>query len=95
MGIALMMDGYQTTWCNDPEDSHLYTRHHENLKSHNFLFITAFRLVLRPIQPHIQRVLMVLSMLIKLPGHEADYTLASSVEVKNAWSYTSIPNTSS
>jgi hypothetical protein len=25
---------YQTTWCKKPEDSHLHTRHRENLKSH-------------------------------------------------------------
>jgi hypothetical protein len=25
---------YQTTWHNNPEGSHLHTRHHENLKSH-------------------------------------------------------------
>jgi hypothetical protein len=25
---------YQTTWRNKPEDSHLHTRHSENLKSH-------------------------------------------------------------
>jgi hypothetical protein len=25
---------YQTQWCNIPEDSHLHTHHHENLKSH-------------------------------------------------------------
>jgi hypothetical protein len=25
---------YQTTWHNNPEDSHLHTHHHENLKSH-------------------------------------------------------------
>jgi hypothetical protein len=25
---------YQTTQCNIPEDSHLHTRHYENLKSH-------------------------------------------------------------
>jgi hypothetical protein len=25
---------YQTTWCNNPEDSHFHTRHHENLKAH-------------------------------------------------------------
>jgi hypothetical protein len=25
---------YQTTWCNNPEDSHLHTHCHENLKSH-------------------------------------------------------------
>jgi hypothetical protein len=27
---------YQTTQCNNPEDSHLHTRHHENPISHNF-----------------------------------------------------------
>jgi hypothetical protein len=42
--IALMMETvstsetsvsfYQTTWRNVPEDSHLYIRHRENLKSH-------------------------------------------------------------
>jgi hypothetical protein len=25
---------YETTWCNNPEDSHLHTCHHRNLKSH-------------------------------------------------------------
>jgi hypothetical protein len=25
---------YQTTWCNNPEDSHLHTHCCENLKSH-------------------------------------------------------------
>jgi hypothetical protein len=25
---------YQTTWRNNPEDSHLHTRRRENLKSH-------------------------------------------------------------
>jgi hypothetical protein len=25
---------YQTTRCNDPEDSHLHTHCHENVKSH-------------------------------------------------------------
>jgi hypothetical protein len=42
--IALMMEVastsktsvnfYQTTRCNNPEDSHLHTRYYENLKSH-------------------------------------------------------------
>jgi hypothetical protein len=42
--IALMMEAastsetsvnfYQTTWRNNPEDSHLHTRRLENLKSH-------------------------------------------------------------
>jgi hypothetical protein len=43
--IALMMAAantsetsvnfYQTTWHNNSEDSHLHTRHRENLKCHN------------------------------------------------------------
>jgi hypothetical protein len=28
---------------------------------------------------------------VKRPGHEADHSPPSNVEVKNAWSYTSIP----
>jgi hypothetical protein len=40
--MALMMEAastsetsvnfYQATWCNNPEDSHLHTSRHENLK---------------------------------------------------------------
>jgi hypothetical protein len=29
----LSVNVYQTTGCNNPEESHLYTRRHENLKS--------------------------------------------------------------
>jgi hypothetical protein len=32
-----------------------------------------------------------LSLGVKRPGHEADHSLPSSAEVKNAWSYTSTP----
>jgi hypothetical protein len=35
------------------------------------------------------------SLGLKQPGLEADHSPPSSAEVKNAWSYTSIPNTSS
>jgi hypothetical protein len=28
---------YQTAWCNIPENSHLHTYHHENLRSHHVL----------------------------------------------------------
>jgi hypothetical protein len=31
---------YETTWCNVPEDSHLYTRRRENLKSHIWEYVT-------------------------------------------------------
>jgi hypothetical protein len=54
--IALMMEAastsetsvnvYQTTWCYNPEDSHLHTPRHENQKSHiyliSFLYLTTF-----------------------------------------------------
>jgi hypothetical protein len=43
---ALMMDVesnnnisvnfYETAWCNFPEDNHLHTCHHKNLKSHKY-----------------------------------------------------------
>jgi hypothetical protein len=31
---------YQTTQHNNPEDSHLHTCHHENLKSHNGMTVS-------------------------------------------------------
>jgi hypothetical protein len=30
---------YQTTWRNNPEDSHLHTRRRENLKSHKIIVL--------------------------------------------------------
>jgi hypothetical protein len=50
-----------------------------------FLFVATSRHALGPTQPPIQWVLGV-----KRPGCEGDYSLPSSSEVKNAWSYTSI-----
>jgi hypothetical protein len=55
-----------------------------------FLFTTMSRLDLGPTQP-IQWVPGVLFLGKKRPGHEADYSPPSSVEIKNAWSYTSTP----
>jgi hypothetical protein len=56
-----------------------------------FLFTTAFGTALVPTQPLIQWVLGALSLGVKRPGREADYSPPSSAEVKNAWSYTSAP----
>jgi hypothetical protein len=56
-----------------------------------FLFTAASRTALGPTQPLIQWVLGVLSLGIKWPGREADHSPPSSAEVKNGWSYTSIP----
>jgi hypothetical protein len=49
------------------------------------------RMALGPTQPPIQWVLGSLSLGVKWPGHEADHSPPSTAEVKNAWSYTSIP----
>jgi hypothetical protein len=56
-----------------------------------FLFTTAFRMGLGPTQPPIQWIPGALSLEVKRPGREADHSLPSSAEVKNAWSYTSTP----
>jgi hypothetical protein len=56
-----------------------------------FLFTTDPRPVLGPTQPPIQWVSGALSLGVKRPGRKADYSAASSSEVKNAWSYTSTP----
>jgi hypothetical protein len=54
-------------------------------------YITASRPDLRPTQPPLQRVPTVISPGVKWPRREADHSSPSSAEVKNAWSYTSIP----
>jgi hypothetical protein len=56
-----------------------------------FFFTTASRTALVPTQPPIQWVMEALSLALKRPGRESDYSLPSSVEVKNASSSTSIP----
>jgi hypothetical protein len=35
----ILVNFYQTTRCNNPEDSHLHTRRRENLKSHKSFII--------------------------------------------------------
>jgi hypothetical protein len=47
-----------------------------------FLFTTASRTALGPTQPPIQCVIGALSLEVKWPGREADYTSPSSAEVK-------------
>jgi hypothetical protein len=56
-----------------------------------FLFTTASRTALGPTQPLIILVACAFSSGVKRPGGEADHSPPSSAEVKNAWSYTSIP----
>jgi hypothetical protein len=56
-----------------------------------FLFATAFGPTLGPTQPSIQQIQEVPSPGVKRLGREADHSLPSSIEVKNARSYTSIP----
>jgi hypothetical protein len=57
----------------------------------DFLFTTASRPGLRPTQPPIQWVPGAFSLEVKRPGLEGDHSHPSSVEVKNAWSYTTTP----
>jgi hypothetical protein len=44
-------------------------------------------------QTPIQWILGALSPEVKRPGREADHSPPSSAQVKNAWNYTSTPNT--
>jgi hypothetical protein len=52
-------------------------------------FTTVSRTALGPTQPPMQWVPGALSLEVKRPGREADYSPPSSAEVKSAWSYTS------
>jgi hypothetical protein len=55
----------------------------------NFLFTIVSRPPLGPTQPSMQWVPRTCSLGIKWPGSEADHSLSSSAEIKNAYSYTS------
>jgi hypothetical protein len=61
-----------------------------NFALFNFVII-ASRTALGPTQPPVQWVLGALSLGVKRPGREADHSPPSSVEVKNACSYTFTP----
>jgi hypothetical protein len=52
---------------------------------------TASRPALGPTQPPTQWAPVALSLGVKRPGREANHSLPSSAEVKNAWSYTFTP----
>jgi hypothetical protein len=56
-----------------------------------FLFTTVSIPPLGLTQPPIKWVPVALSLSVKRPGREADHSPSSSVEAKNAWSYTSTP----
>jgi hypothetical protein len=56
-----------------------------------FLLTTVSRPALEPTQPLIQWVTGALSLEVKWPGRESDHSPPFSVEVKNAWRYTSTP----
>jgi hypothetical protein len=55
------------------------------------LFTTTSRQAPSSTQPPIQLVPGAISLQVKRPGREADHSPPPSAEVKNAWSYTSIP----
>jgi hypothetical protein len=56
-----------------------------------FFFTTASRPALGPTQSRIQWVPGGPFLGVKRPGREADHSLPSNADVKNAWSYTSTP----
>jgi hypothetical protein len=56
-----------------------------------FLLNTVSRTVLGLTQPLTQWVPGAFSLGVKRPGREADHSLPSSAEAKNAWSYTPTP----
>jgi hypothetical protein len=56
-----------------------------------FLFATASRPALGPIQPPNQWVPGAVTPGVKWPGRKADHSPPSSADVKNEWSYNSAP----
>jgi hypothetical protein len=61
----------------------------------NFHFSMSSRLALGSTQPPIQWVLDALSLVLKRPGRESNYSPPASAEVKKTWVYASTPHTSS
>jgi len=57
----------------------------------NFLFATASRPALGPIQPLSNGYCGAVILAVKRPGREADHSPPSSAEVKHKWSNTSVP----
>jgi hypothetical protein len=57
----------------------------------NFLFSTSSRPALGSIQPHIQWVLVALSLGVKRPEREVDQLPPTSADVKSIWIYTTTP----
>jgi hypothetical protein len=56
-----------------------------------FLFNPASKPNVRPSKSRVKLVPCILSLGVKRPEREADYSPPSSVEVNNAWNYTSTP----
>jgi hypothetical protein len=90
---------YLRQWRNQGSSVSIATRLRDGRPRFNYrqgqwwyflLIVTASRPALEPTQPLIQWVPG-----IKRPGCEADNSPPSSAEVKNAWSYTSVPSNSS
>jgi hypothetical protein len=61
------------------------------ISGRDFLFATGSRLAVGPTQSPIQWVSGAVSARLKWLGNEADTLSPSSAEVRNAWSYASIP----
>jgi len=79
---------------SDKTDSYIIKQNKHVLD--NFPFTTFLSTPnLGPTKPPIKWIPEALSLGIKRPVREADHSPPSTVEVKNAWSYTSTPPTSS
>jgi hypothetical protein len=66
-------------------------RRFESRKALGIFLITTPIPALGPTQPPIKWVPVALSLRIKQPVREAEYSLPSRAEVKNEWNYTSTP----
>jgi len=63
----------------------------DELVMQDMSIIHTYHSSLGPTQPPIQWAAGTLCLKVKYMGHEADHSLPSSAEVKNAWSYVSTP----
>jgi hypothetical protein len=89
--VLFCIDGKVTA--RRPLDIYIYLedREFESRQGLGIFLTNMSRPVLGPTKPPIQRTTGALSLEKMPPGSEADHSNSSSAEVKNAWSYTSVP----
>jgi receptor-type tyrosine-protein phosphatase gamma len=66
---------YQTTWRNNPEDSHLHTRRRENMKSHGCVYNHCQEILYHEVNPGL--------LLLYRVGEDGDWGVNNAIETQS------------